>query len=56
MPAIVAVTLTVTLQLPEAGMVAPASATLAAPFAAVTVPPAHVVAPLAEAVFTRPAG
>jgi hypothetical protein len=55
-PAAVAVTFTVTVQLPEAGIVAPASATLAAPFAAVTVPPAHVVVPLAEAVFTRPAG
>src|SRR2546421_29228 len=37
-------------------MVAPESARLAPLLAAVTVPPAQVVAPEAEAVFTRPAG
>src|SRR5438105_3448874 len=37
-------------------MVAPERARLAPPFAAVTVPPAHVVAPDADAVFTRLAG
>src|SRR5438874_9344833 len=55
-PAAVAVTFTVTVQLADAGIVAPESAALAPPLAAVTVPPAHVVAPLAEAVLTRPAG
>src|SRR5438105_2481184 len=49
-------TLTVTVQFPDAGIVAPASATLAPLLAAVTVPPAQVVAPLALAVFTRLAG
>jgi hypothetical protein len=48
--------LTVTVQKPDAGMVAPASATLAPPLAAVTLPPAQVVAPLALAVLTSPAG
>ena len=56
MPAEALVTFTVTVQLPEAGIVAPESATEAALFAAVTLPPAQVVAPLAEAVLTRPAG
>ena len=41
---------------PLAGTVAAESATLPPPFTAVTAPPAHVVAPLAEAVFTRFAG
>ena len=50
------VTLTVTVHEPLAGIVPPESATLLALFAAVTVPPAHVVAPLAAAVFTIPAG
>src|SRR6185312_9206988 len=50
------VTFTVTVHEPEAGIVPPESATLVPLLAAVTVPPAHVVAPEAEAVFTRPAG
>ncbi len=50
------VTLTVTVHDPVAGTVPPESATLIPLFAAVTVPPAHVVAPLALAVFTRLAG
>src|SRR5438045_2254285 len=49
------VTFTVTVHEPLAGTVPLASATLAPLFAAVSVPP-HVVAPLAEAVFTRFAG
>jgi len=47
--------LTVTVQDPLAGIVAPDSATLLPLFAPVTVPP-HVVAALALAVFTRLAG
>ena len=50
------VTFTVTVQEPEAGIVPPDSATLVPLLAAVTVPPAHVVAPDALAVFTNPAG
>ena len=50
------VTFTVTVQLPEAGIVAPLRTTLVPLLAAVTVPPAHVVAPDADAVFTRFAG
>ena len=50
------VTFTVTVHEPLAGTVAVASATLVPLLAAVTVPPAHVVAPLAAAVFTRFAG
>ena len=41
---------------PPAGTVPPVSATLLPPFVAVTTPAPHVVAPEAEAVFTRPAG
>src|SRR5439155_22240646 len=48
--------LTVTVHEPLAGIVPPESATLVALLTAVTVPPAHVVAPLAAAVFTRFAG
>ncbi len=44
------------MQEPDAGIVAPESATLVPLFAAVTVPPVHVVAPAGVAVFTRPAG
>ena len=51
-----AVTFTVTVHEPPAGTVPPESATLAPLFAAVTVPAPHVVAPLALAVLTRPAG
>ncbi len=47
--------MTVTVHELLAGTVPPESATLAPPLAAVTTPP-HVVAPLALAVFTRPAG
>ena len=51
------VTLTVTVQEPLAGTVAPDSATLAPPLAAVTVgAPAQVVAPAGVPVFTRLAG
>src|SRR5438552_6616225 len=49
------VTFTVTVHEPLAGIVPPESARDVPLFAAVTVPP-HVVAPLAEAVLTRPAG
>ena len=49
------VTFTVTVHELLAGTVPPESATLLPPFVAVTAPP-HVVAPEAEAVFTRPAG
>jgi hypothetical protein len=55
-PAAALVTFTVTVQEPFAGMVPLASARLLPPLAAVTVPAPHVVAPEAEAVFTRPAG
>ena len=41
---------------PFAGTVPPESATLVPLLAAVTMPPPHVVAPEADAVFTRPAG
>src|SRR5438477_174327 len=54
-PAVALVTLTVTVQLPDAGIVPPESATLLALLFAVTTPP-QVVAPLAAAVFTRFAG
>ena len=54
-PAVALVTLTVTVQLPDAGIVPPESATLLALLFAVTAPP-QVVAPLAAAVFTRFAG
>ena len=47
---------TVTLQLPLAGIVAPLNATEPPPAAAVTVPPAQVVAPLGVPVLTRFAG
>ena len=50
------VTFTVTVHEPLAGIVAPLRATLVPLFAAVTVPPAQVVAPLALPVFTRLAG
>jgi len=50
------VTFTVTVQEPEAGTVAPESATLVPLFPAVTLPPTQVVAPEGEAVFTRPSG
>ena len=50
------VTFTVTVHEPPAGIVPPESAALVPLFAAVTVPPVHVVAPEADAVFTRPAG
>ena len=52
-PAVALVTLTVTVHEPLAGTVAPESATLPPLLAAVTVPPAQVVAPEAEAVLTR---
>src|SRR5258706_14375084 len=55
-PATAEVTFTVTVHEPLAGTVAPESATLRPVFAAVTVPPAHVVAPPAAAVLTRVAG
>ena len=55
-PGVALVTLTVTVHEPLAGIVPAESATLLPLFAAVTVPPAHVVAPLAAAVFTIPAG
>src|SRR6185503_586913 len=55
-PTVAEVTFTVTVQEPFAGIVAPESATLVPLLAAVTVPPAQVVAPEAEAVFTRLAG
>ncbi len=55
-PAAAEVTFTVIVHAPLAGTVAPESARLLPPLAAVTVPPAQVVAPLAEPVFTRPAG
>src|ERR1700674_3873559 len=55
-PAIALVTLTVTVHEPLAGTVPLASATLVPLLAAVTVPAPHVVAPLAEDVFTRFAG
>ena len=55
-PAMALVTLTATVHEPLAGTVAPESATLVPLLAAVTVPPAQVVAPLAAAVFTRFAG
>jgi hypothetical protein len=55
-PGSAAVTWTETVQLPDAGTVPPASATVV-PFAkAVTVPPAHVVVPLGVAVFVTPPG
>ena len=44
-PAVTLVTVTVTVQLPLAGIVPPASATEVPLFAAVTVPPTHVVLP-----------
>src|SRR5438270_702956 len=50
------VTLTVTVHVPLAGMVAPLNATLAAPFTAVTLPPTHVVAPEAGFALTTFAG
>jgi hypothetical protein len=50
------VTFTVTVQEPLAGIAAPESPTLVALFAAVTVPPAQVVAPEAGVAFTRFAG
>ena len=50
------VTVTVTVHEPLAGMVAPESAALVPAFAAVTVPPAQVVAPEAGVAFTRPPG
>src|SRR6185312_5247842 len=49
-------TFTVTVHEPDAGIVAPESATLVPPLAAVTAPPAHVVAPAGVAVLARPAG
>ena len=55
-PAVALVTFTVTVQEPLAGTVPPESTTLVPLLAAVTRPPTHVVAPLAEAVFTRFAG
>src|ERR1700750_3445720 len=55
-PAAALVTLTVTVHAPFAGTVAAARSTPLPPLAAVTVAPAHVVAPEADAVFTRPAG
>jgi len=55
-PALEPWTLTVTVHEPLAGIVPPESATLVPLFAAVTVPPAQVVAPEADAVFVRPAG
>jgi hypothetical protein len=50
------VTFTVTVQLPDAGMVAPESLSEFPPLAAVTVPPVQVVAGEALAVFTMPDG
>jgi hypothetical protein len=57
-PGAVAVTFTVIVQDESAGIVALASAALATPAAAVTVPvqPAPLTAPFGVAVFTRPAG
>ena len=55
-PAVALVTFTLTVHEPEAGTVAPDSARLVPLFAAVTVAPAQVVAPEADAVFTSPAG
>src|SRR5258705_85518 len=56
-PASALVTFTVTVQEPLAGTMAPESARLVPLLAAVTVgAPPHVVAPLADAVFTRFAG
>ena len=56
-PAMALVTFTVTVHEPLAGIVPPESATLVPLLAAVTVPAPHVVvAPLAAAVLTRPAG
>ncbi len=55
-PAVALVTFTVTVHEPLAGTVAPDNAALVPLLAAVTVPPTHVVAPEADAVFTRPAG
>ncbi len=54
--ALALVTLTVIVQEPLAGTVPALSARLVPLFAAVTAPAPHVVAPDAEAVFTRPAG
>jgi hypothetical protein len=48
--------LTVTVHEPLAGIVAPASDTVPPPFAAVTLPPAQLVAAAGVALFTRPAG
>jgi DNA mismatch repair protein MutL len=48
--------LTVTVHEPLPGTVAPESVTLAPLLAAATMPPGQVVAPLADAVLTRPAG
>jgi len=50
------VTVTVTVQLPLAGMVPPLRLTEPAPATAVTEPPLHVVVPLGELEFTTPAG
>src|SRR5258707_14505019 len=50
------VTSTVTVQLRGGGMVAPLAPTLGLPLMATTVPPAHVVAPLAGLALTRFAG
>ncbi len=49
------VTLTITVHEPLAGTVAPLREMLVSPLSPVTVPP-QVVAALADAVFTRPAG
>jgi hypothetical protein len=46
----------VTVHEPEAGTVAPLNARLVPLFAAVTVAPAQVLAPEADALFTNPAG
>ena len=55
-PAVALVTFTVTVHEPLAGTVAPESARLVPLFAAVTVAPAQVLAPEADAVFTRFSG
>ena len=55
-PAVVLVVFTVIVHAPLAGTMAPESTRLVPLSAAVTVPPAQVVAPEAEAVFTRPTG
>ena len=55
-PVEVTLTDTVTVQLPEAGMVAPARLTVLAAATAVTVPPLQVVAPAGVAALTRLAG